>query len=230
MLASRAFARKLSRAITRTERCLVVGDPRAADRLQASFDMRSFFNATVVGRVRLPNDRRREAQTPELGDVDVLGLVLAKHDIHRVIIAPLTSDSQEILHAVRLVKSMGVKVSVLPRLFEVIGSSVDFDDVEGVQLLGIRRGGLSLSSWILKRSMDLAGASLGLLVLSPLLLTVALAIKLTSPGPSSSGSRGSGGTGGAFRSSSSAAWSRTPTPARMPSREQRGRRRPLQDR
>jgi exopolysaccharide biosynthesis polyprenyl glycosylphosphotransferase len=183
MLASRAFARTLSRAITRTERCLVVGDPRAADRLQASFDKRSSFNATVVGRVRLPNDRRREAQTPELGDVDVLGLVLAKHDIHRVIIAPLTSDSEEILHAVRLVKSMGVKVSVLPRLFEVIGSSVDFDDVEGVQLLGIRRGGLSLSSWLLKRSMDLAGASLGLLVLSPLLLAVAVAIKLTSPGP-----------------------------------------------
>ena len=210
MLASRAFARTLSRAITKTERCLVVGDPRAADRLQASFDKRSSFNATVVGRVRLPNEEssplseessppseesapssessfsgfpRREAQTPELGDVDVLGLVLAKHDIHRVIIAPLTSDSEEILHAVRLVKSMGVKVSVLPRLFEVIGSSVDFDNVEGVQLLGIRRGGLSLSSWVLKRSMDLAGASLGLLVLSPLLLTVALAIKLTSPGP-----------------------------------------------
>jgi len=52
-----------------------------------------------------------------------------------------------------------------------------------VQLLGIRRGGLSLSSWLLKRSMDLAGASLGLLVLSPLLLAVAVAIKLTSPGP-----------------------------------------------
>ena len=56
MLASRAFARTLSRAITKTERCLVVGDPRAADRLQASFDKRSSFNATVVGRVRLPNE------------------------------------------------------------------------------------------------------------------------------------------------------------------------------
>ena len=57
------------------------------------------------------------------------------------------------------------------------------DDVDGVQLLGVRRGGLSLSSWVMKRGMDLAGASLGLLALTPVLLGSALAIKVTSPGP-----------------------------------------------
>jgi len=183
MLAFRSLARRFSRARTSVERCLVVGDPRAADRLQASFETGACCNAMVVGRVSLPNERRRDARTAEIGRVDTLGLVLAEHDVDRVVIAPLTSDSEEILHAIRLVKSMGIKVSVLPRLFEVIGSSVEFDHVEGIQMLGVRRGGLSLSSWVLKRVMDVAGASLGLLVLSPVLLGVALAIKLTSPGP-----------------------------------------------
>ena len=182
MLASRSCARRIARASTATERCLVVGDPRAADRLQNTFDTRACFNGSVVGRVSLPHERRRSARTPEVGHVDTLGLALAEHDVHRVIIAPLTADSEEILHAVRLVKSMGIKVSVLPRLFEVIGSSVEFDNVDGVQLLSVRRGGLSFSSWVLKRTMDIAGASLGLLVLSPVLFAIALGIKLTSPG------------------------------------------------
>ena len=80
-------------------------------------------------------------------------------------------------------KQTGAKVSVLPRLFEVVGSSVEMDDIDGLTLLGIHRYGLTKSSEILKRGMDAAGAGLGLFVLSPLLAIIALAIKLTSPGP-----------------------------------------------
>jgi exopolysaccharide biosynthesis polyprenyl glycosylphosphotransferase len=109
--------------------------------------------------------------------------VLARHQIERVVIAPTTADSEQILGAIRLVKSLGVKVSVLPRLFEVVGSSVKFDDVEGLMLLGVPRFGLTKSSRIVKRGLDLAGAGAGLLVLWPLFALIALAIKLTSPGP-----------------------------------------------
>lgn len=183
MVAFRVLARRVARALTPVERCLVIGEPRAADRLQDTFEARAFFNATVVGRVSLHDERRRSGRVPEVGPVEMLGVVLAEHDVHRTIIAPHSADSEEILHAIRLVKSTGVKVSVLPRLFEVIGSSVEFDDVEGVQLLGLRRGGLSFSSRVLKRGMDVVGASLGLVALSPALLAIAVAVKVTSPGP-----------------------------------------------
>ncbi len=66
------------------------------------------------------------------------------------------SDSEAVLDAIRLVKSLGVKVSLLPRLFEVVGTSVVFDDLDGVTVLGVRRFGLSPSSAAIKRSMDVA--------------------------------------------------------------------------
>jgi exopolysaccharide biosynthesis polyprenyl glycosylphosphotransferase len=113
----------------------------------------------------------------------VLGLILETHDIERVVIAPGTSDSDSILDTIRLVKSLGVKVSVLPRLFEVVGSSVEFDDVDGITLLGIRRFGLTKSSMMLKRSMDLLGAAACLVLLAPLLTAIAIAVKVTSRGP-----------------------------------------------
>jgi lipopolysaccharide/colanic/teichoic acid biosynthesis glycosyltransferase len=68
-------------------------------------------------------------------------------------------------------------------MLEVVGSSVVFDDVEGLTLLGVRRFGLSRSAWVLKRATDLVGAALGLVVLAPLLAAIALAIKLDSRGP-----------------------------------------------
>jgi exopolysaccharide biosynthesis polyprenyl glycosylphosphotransferase len=109
--------------------------------------------------------------------------VLVEHEIDRVIIAPGSSDSNEILDVIRLVKSLGVKVSVVPRLFEVVGSSIEFDDIEGLMLLGVRPYGLTKSSQYLKRGMDVVGAYLGLVVLAPLLAGIAIAIKVTSRGP-----------------------------------------------
>ena len=101
----------------------------------------------------------------------------------RAIIAFDGPDSEDLLHTIRLVKALGVKVSVLPRLLEVVGSASTYDDIDGLPLLGVKRYGLSRSSDLLKRAVDLVGASIVLLFLSPLFAAIALAIKLDSPGP-----------------------------------------------
>jgi exopolysaccharide biosynthesis polyprenyl glycosylphosphotransferase len=103
-----------------------------------------------------------------------------------VIIAPgwgADADAGETLNLVRTLKAIGVRVSVLPRMLEVVGSSVEFDDLHGVTLMGVRRFDLSRSSAALKRMFDVVGASLGLLAIAPLMLAFAIAIKLDSHGP-----------------------------------------------
>jgi exopolysaccharide biosynthesis polyprenyl glycosylphosphotransferase len=87
------------------------------------------------------------------------------------------------LDAIRLVKALGVRVSVLPRVLEVVGSSVEFDDVNGVPVLGVRSFGLSRSSMFVKRVTDIVGASFSLLVVMPIMVVIALALRLTSHGP-----------------------------------------------
>lgn len=104
-------------------------------------------------------------------------------DVHRAIVAPGGAEGGEILNLVRTLKAVGVRVSVLPRLLEVVGSSVEFDDLHGVTVMGVRRFELTRSSRVVKRSFDLLGASLGLLAVSPLLAAIAVAIKLDSKGP-----------------------------------------------
>ena len=69
-----------------------------------------------------------------------------------------------------LATACGVRVAVLPRLLEVSASSVEFDDLGGQVMLGMRGFGLSPSSRVLKRVFDLVVAARPLLVLAPLLL------------------------------------------------------------
>jgi lipopolysaccharide/colanic/teichoic acid biosynthesis glycosyltransferase len=68
-------------------------------------------------------------------------------------------------------------------MLEVVGSSVEFDDLDGLPMLGIRRFGLSRSSLALKRAFDLAGGTIGVVAISPILAVIALAIRLDSRGP-----------------------------------------------
>ena len=103
--------------------------------------------------------------------------------MHRIILAPSTIDTSDVAELIRVAKAVGVRVSVLPRMFEVVGAAVEFDDVDGLTMLGVRRFGLVRSSRLLKRAFDIVAASVGLLLVAPLMAAIALAIRLDSQGP-----------------------------------------------
>src|SRR5688500_13522606 len=86
------------------------------------------------------------------------------------------------IDTIRIFKSRGIKVSVLPTLFDVLGSAVEFDDLGGATLLGVRRYGLTRSSQLMKRSLDIVVSAGFLIALAPLFATIALLIKRTSSG------------------------------------------------
>jgi exopolysaccharide biosynthesis polyprenyl glycosylphosphotransferase len=185
MLMGRAVGRAAVRRIRAPERCLVVGDARSAVALQRKLALSFSVKATVVGHVPFdepPADSRSGVVLPPvLGSVNRLAETIIAHHIERVIVVPDKSDDG--LDAIRLGKTLGVPISVLPRMLEVIGSSFEFDDVDGLGLLGLRSCDLTRSIRIRKRSLDVTLVGLGLLLLAPAFAVIAVAIKLTSPGP-----------------------------------------------
>jgi exopolysaccharide biosynthesis polyprenyl glycosylphosphotransferase len=185
MFVARALIRAAVLAVSPPERCVVLGNAADAERTADKLRQSSGVKAEVIGRVALrPEDLRRQSPTIRLlGDMGKLARVIAEHDVDRVVIAPDGHDQEEILDAIRLVKAIGVKVSVLPRLLEVVGSSSTFDEVAGMTLLGVRQYGLSKSSEFLKRTVDVVVATAGLVLLAPLLGLLAITVKLDSRGP-----------------------------------------------
>jgi exopolysaccharide biosynthesis polyprenyl glycosylphosphotransferase len=180
----RVTARRIALTATPPERCMVLGNAADASRTVTKLTDSPGVNAELVGRVSLrPNDQTEVPGVDSLGDVNRLNRLVVENGVERVIIAPDAHDQEETLHIIRMLKALGVKVSVLPRLLEVVGSSSTFDEVDGITLLGVRQYGLPKSSGFLKRAMDVVGAALGVLILSPFLLAIAIAIKVDTRGP-----------------------------------------------
>ena len=154
--------------------------------------------AILVGEERSRSRVRKTLETVPsayqcVGEVDLdggglnLGLlrkILDRTGARNVILAGAENleddELLELLHSMRLRK---VQIKVLPGTITLIGAKpVLFEDA-GLPLLEVDYPQLDNTQRILKRLLDVAGSSFGLLVLSPLLLTIAAMIKLTSPGP-----------------------------------------------
>src|SRR5690606_3586256 len=76
-----------------------------------------------------------------------------------------------------------VELVVAPALMDVTGPRISIRPVSGLPLLHVEHPELDGSRTVLKNLFDRVAALAGLVVLSPLLLTVAFLIKVTSPGP-----------------------------------------------
>ncbi len=175
----RALARATASRLTPVERCLLVGDANTASYLHEKLRISQTVKAELVGVVPpvIGSPERPPEPPPDLG------AIVDEHRIERVILATGPRGRDELLYTVRELKSYGVKVSVLPEASRVAGSSVEIDHLHGITLLGMRRFEFTRSSRMIKRSFDVAGSALGLVLLAPLLVALAIAIKLDSPGP-----------------------------------------------
>jgi exopolysaccharide biosynthesis polyprenyl glycosylphosphotransferase len=185
----RMGARKLGALAAPHERVLIVGNAASRALLASSLGTDPAARLEVVGFLPLEDERRvetdwgdrsRRRRTRTFAD---LGTVVAELDVHRVFLIPTNADGETILEAVRRASRLGIRVSLVPRLFEVVGSAVAFDMVGGVTVLGVRPPGLSRAARLTKRTMDVCGSALCLFVLAPLMAIIAVAIKLDSPGP-----------------------------------------------
>jgi exopolysaccharide biosynthesis polyprenyl glycosylphosphotransferase len=183
LMTGRAAARRLAGELTPAERCLFIGPADEAMRFRQKIESDPATNAKLVAQIELDNASPWAAPTVgEKSLADARELV-RRLEIQRVIIAPHTSSGGDMLDLMRTFGAIGVRVSVIPAMLQVVGSAVEFDDVHGVAVLGVRAFSLSRSSRLVKRAFDVAGASVVLVLLSPLILGLALMVRLSSPGP-----------------------------------------------
>jgi len=171
---SRAIGRRTAGRLSSVERVLVVGDAVVLERLREKLDTDTYVE--LVGSVPFEHVVDNIAEMRD--HAHRLGA-------HRLIVAPGDGAvaSPETVRVIRAAKGTGLRVSLLPGVLDVVGTSVEFDSLSGMTLLGVRRFGLSRSSRLTKRLLDLTLSSIGLVLISPLVAIIAGAIKLDSPGP-----------------------------------------------
>ncbi len=183
---ARACARTLcGRHAGYLQNAVIVGAGDVGQTVATKFLQHPEAGVNVVGFVDRDRPERREAvrTVPHLGWPDELPRIIGTHEVDRVVIAFSSEGHDRMLDIVRGLKDLDVKVDIVPRLFEVLGTDVDVHAVGGMPLVAVPTMRLSKPSRVLKRALDVLLSTVGLLVLLPLLLAAAVAIKLDSPGP-----------------------------------------------
>jgi exopolysaccharide biosynthesis polyprenyl glycosylphosphotransferase len=120
---------------------------------------------------------------PVLGVPDMIADVVEQHEVDRVIVAYSRDRHEDLVDLIRVLRMLPVQIDVAPRLFDAMTPRVSMHTIEGFPLFGLTPARIPRSSRFLKRTIDVVGASLLLLLTLPLMGLIALLVRLDSPGP-----------------------------------------------
>jgi exopolysaccharide biosynthesis polyprenyl glycosylphosphotransferase len=118
-----------------------------------------------------------------LGTLDELADVIHRHRVDEVIIADPDFPQQQAVEVVDVAHGQGVRVRIAPSTMELLVHRAEFVPGEAVPLFELKPPVFEGFDFFLKRAFDLVGASLLLLLLSPVLALAALAVRFSSRGP-----------------------------------------------
>jgi exopolysaccharide biosynthesis polyprenyl glycosylphosphotransferase len=162
-------------------RALLVGSGKHIDAVAHALEGRSRTRVDLVGYISLTP--RPQNGLRSLGQMDDLPDVLGRERIQEVIIADPDFPQEQAVELVDLCHQRGVTVQVAPSTMEILIDRAEFVPGQVVPLFKLRPPVFEGIDYALKRTFDLVVAGLGLLFLSPILLAIAITVKLSSRGP-----------------------------------------------
>ena len=165
----RAAARRAVLTFGGPARVLLVGESEVTRALARKVSMHPEYGLEAVGAVSVDAVGDLPDGLPHLGrlaDLDLRDLVVAQ-GVERVIVTAEDLPDEAMMDLVRNCGAVSVKVSLVPNHINALGPSVAIDDIEGLTILGLNPLVLSSSSRFLKRLLDVAGATVGLLLAGP---------------------------------------------------------------
>ncbi|HJV70869.1 undecaprenyl-phosphate glucose phosphotransferase [Ideonella sp.] len=154
---------------------------RVAEMLQArrgyGHDLLGYFDDRSAARLELPVD------VPLLGGLNELPQFIEQHGVKDVFITlPLTSQPR-ILQLMETLQNTTASVHFVPDVFGVSIIQGRLEDMGGVPVVGLLVTPFTGINGLLKRASDIVLATLILLLITPVLIAVAIGVKLSSPGP-----------------------------------------------
>jgi exopolysaccharide biosynthesis polyprenyl glycosylphosphotransferase len=184
--ACRAVARTLcQRSRAYVQNTVIVGGGDVGQLVARKLQQHQEYGIRLVGLVD-SDPKKRRADLPDLqllGDLRRLPEIVSDLDIERVVIAFSNESDAQTAEVVRKLQGLNVQVDIIPRLYELVGPRVDLHTVEGFPLVGLPSARWNPGAMKVKRVMDVLGAGLGLVVLSPLFAYIAWKVHRSSPGP-----------------------------------------------
>jgi exopolysaccharide biosynthesis polyprenyl glycosylphosphotransferase len=200
LFAIRAAVRLATQRLLGPERLLLVGGGPTVKLLVRKLQTGHADGVELAGLVATGARATTLPGLPVISDLDSLDLAQTVRDqrVDRLVISPRDLEETALLDLMRAASELHVKLSLVPRVLDVLGPSLEIDDVDGVAVWAVCPLVLSRTARVAKRAVDVVGATAMLLVAAPLLALITVGIKIESPGPVLFRQRRVGRGGGTF--------------------------------
>jgi len=163
---------------------IVGGNERAFNMFEEIGGMKKSPGFKFLGFVRVNGrDNLLEEHIPYLGQFGQLPDLISKKNVEEVIIAIESSDHKEIGSILNELEGTGVNIKIIPDMYDILSGSVKMNSIFGTPLVQINREIMPAWQFSIKRIMDIFVSLMAILILSPVFLAIALAVKLNSKGP-----------------------------------------------
>lgn len=119
----------------------------------------------------------------QLGSFSDIEKIILDNNIEEIIIAIESSEHNSISHILNILSGRDLFIKIIPDMFDILSGSVKMNQIGGTPLIEIYPEIMPKWQQVIKRIIDIIGSSISLLILSPILLVIAMKVKLSSKGP-----------------------------------------------
>jgi len=182
----RAGARAIWRGLVQPERALVLGGGQLAEQVRRKLALEPGHHL-VLGEFSAPagsgNGHGNDMTLIEELSKEDLEYLVAGVEVDRVILAVPELDEATLARVVSACRAAGVKLSVLPPMRAMLGTAVQLSHIAEMPVIEYGTWHTTWSTMALKRTIDIVVSAVGIVITAPLMLVLAVLIRLDSRGP-----------------------------------------------
>jgi len=165
-----------------TRNVMIVGAGRVGHALRNHLESHQHLGFRFKGFVALT------AREAEIGDADVVGdvqncLAVARSLFVDEIFFSVPAEKKLVIGLVEEAREAGIDVRVVPDLYDGLAWNAPVEYIGQFPTIPLHRREFAIGAVLLKRTLDMVLSALALLILSPLMLMIAIAIRTDSSGP-----------------------------------------------
>lgn len=179
-------SRRLKSGLVTFNTLLIGGNQNALDLYLDIKGLAKGLGNNFVGFIDTNGDTEQimSGHLPRLGALSDIATVIQENNIEEVIIAIETSEHNQLRDILNVLFDFGdqVLVKIIPDMYDILLGSVKMNHVYGAVLIEIRQELMPRWQRTVKRGIDFTASFLALLILLPLIIYIAIRVRLSSPG------------------------------------------------
>lgn len=184
MLITSRTVRHIHRGLLGFRTLVVGGNERSVAMFEEIHSLPYSLGYKFIGFVRANgSDNLLAAHLPEMGYYTDIPALIERENIIEIIVAIDTSDHKVMQKVLTMLDDFPVRIKVIPDMYDILSGSVRMTGIWGTPLVEIKTELMPYWQFNVKRIIDLAASVLALLLLSPVLLTIGIAVWSTGKGP-----------------------------------------------